>query len=529
MKQTSLLKRLRVILAILFFVPIILYFVDFANLLPDSLHGLLHLQIVPAILAGILWIIIAQLLLVLVFGRLYCSVICPAGVLQDIINRIYCIGKKKKNGKRRFRYKKPMNWFRYGLLALTTLLALVGSIELLLLLDPYSNFGRVAANLFRPLVIWGNNLIADVLMKFDNYTLYHVTIETITIPSLIAGAVVLLLFIGLVAWRGRLFCNTLCPVGSLLGLISRYSLLNINFDKNACIQCGKCEKSCKAEAIDMASMHVDNSRCVDCFNCISSCSKDALHYSVNPLFKNKEINKDTAKTANVSSSRRSFLSTGITVASTVPLAAALAEQVNGQKRHRERAHGEENEANWSPVTPPGSISLERFKDTCTGCHLCVVQCPTHILKPAGLEYGFDYLLKPHLSYNSSYCNYECTVCSDVCPNHAIKPLTVEQKITTQVGIAHFIKHRCIVEIDGTDCGACSEHCPTQAVKMVPYKGDLRIPQVEPEICIGCGGCESICPARPARAIIIKANEVHLLAEKPKEEEIKEVVVDEFGF
>ncbi len=138
-------------------------------------------------------------------------------------------------------------------------------------------------------------------------------------------------------------------------------------------------------------------------------------------------------------------------------------------------------------------------------------------------------MKPHLDYDNSYCNYECTVCSDVCPNHAIKPLTKEEKVTTQVGIAHFFKNRCIVEIDGTDCGACSEHCPTQAVKMVPYKGDLRIPKVEPEICIGCGGCESICPARPDRAIIVKANVVHQFASKPKVEEIKEIEVDEFGF
>ena len=214
MKQSKILKGLRVLLAILFFVPIFLYFVDFANLLPESLHNLLHIQLVPAILAGIIWILIAQFLLVLVFGRIYCSVICPAGVLQDIINRIYCIGKKKKRGSRRFVFRKPLNWLRYGLLGLTAVFAIFGSIELLLLLDPYSNFGRIVSNLFRPLVMWGNNLIADGLMKFDNYTLYHVTVESGTIPAVIAGGSILLLFILLVTLRGRLFCNTLCPVGA---------------------------------------------------------------------------------------------------------------------------------------------------------------------------------------------------------------------------------------------------------------------------------------------------------------------------
>ena len=174
----------------------------------------------------------------------------------------------------------------------------------------------------------------------------------------------------------------------------------------------------------------------------------------------------------------------------------------------------------APIVPPGAISLERFKDVCTGCQICVTQCPSHVLRPTGLEYGIDYMLKPRIAYIDSYCNYECTVCSEVCPTHAIKPLTKEEKATTQVGIATFFINRCIVKTEGTDCGACSEHCPTQAVHMVPYEGTLTIPQVNPDLCIGCGGCESICPVRPMRAIIIKANEVHKFVEKPKEEEVK---------
>ena len=102
---------------------------------------------------------------------------------------------------------------------------------------------------------------------------------------------------------------------------------------------------------------------------------------------------------------------------------------------------------WPPLTPPGSISLERFKDKCTGCQICVVRCPSQVLRPTGLEYGLDYMLKPRLAYISSYCNYECTVCSDVCPTGAIKPLTIEEKTTTQVGIATFFKGRCVVNTE----------------------------------------------------------------------------------
>lgn len=529
MKRPNYLKGLRVLLAILIFVPILLFFVDFADVLPDATSNLLRLQIVPAVLAGAAGILIFQLLLTLVFGRIYCSVICPAGVLQDVINRLFCFRKKKKNGSRRFRYHRPQNLLRYALLAAVVIATAAGFSGLMLLLDPYSNFGRIATNLLRPVVIWGNNLLAEGLTHFDNYTLYHITIGNLTTAGVVAAAIALLVFILMVVFRGRLFCNTLCPVGALLSLVSRYSLFRISFDKNACTHCGNCEHTCKAEAIDSRTLTIDTSRCVDCFNCVSSCAKGGLQYRFQPAFK-PEAKTTGLPTAEASpenfsaprNSRRSFLATGAALASTLPVVSALAEVSSEGK-------GKKHAKKWPPITPPGSLSLARFKDRCTGCHLCVVQCPTHVLRPAGLEYGFDYLLKPRVAYIDSYCNYECTICSEVCPNGAIKPLTKEEKATTQVGIATFFINRCIVNTEGTDCGACSEHCPTQAVHMIPYKGTLTIPSVDPDLCIGCGGCESICPVRPMRAIIIKSNTVHKFVEKPREEEVKQVEVEDFGF
>jgi len=528
MKRPSLLKGLRVLLAILFFVPIFLFFVDFRAILPVEVHTLLHLQIVPAILGGMLGIVLLQLILVLVFGRVYCSVICPAGILQDIINRIYCIGKKKKKGSRRFSYRKPMNYLRYILLAIVTVLAVFGSIELLLALDPYSNFGRIASNLFRPVVVWGNNIFADLLARADNYTLFHVTLTTVTTAGIIAGAVILLVFIVMTITRGRLFCNTLCPVGGMLSLFSRYSLLQVSINKEKCISCGICEHSCKAEAINVKELSVDHSRCIDCFNCVSSCKKDSIHYSLRSFArKEKEevrtetVTADTlsAETSSPANGRRQFLATGAVVATTLPVVSSLAQTFEGGKEK------------VMPVTPPGSLSLERFKDKCTGCHLCVVHCPSQVLYPAGLQFGLGYALKPHMAYIDSYCNYECTVCAEVCPNHAIHLESVEEKMTTQVGIAEFFLDRCIVETENTDCGACSEHCPTQAVHMELYKegSTLTVPVVEPDLCIGCGGCESICPVRPNRAIIIKANPIHQRVEKPAEEEVLDIEIDDFGF
>lgn len=140
------------------------------------------------------------------------------------------------------------------------------------------------------------------------------------------------------------------------------------------------------------------------------------------------------------------------------------------------------------------------------------------------------MLKPRLAYISSYCNYECTVCSDVCPTGAIKPLTVEEKTTTQVGIATFFKGRCVVNTEEKDCGACAEHWPDPGRTHGSIQRDTDDPaNQDPELCIGCGGCESICPVRPMRAIIVKSNVEHKFVEKPKEEEVKEVEVDDFGF
>ncbi|MDR1879534.1 MAG: 4Fe-4S dicluster domain-containing protein, partial [Tannerellaceae bacterium] len=255
----------------------------------------------------------------------------------------------------------------------------------------------------------------------------------------------------------------------------------------------------------------------------SSCPKNSLKYRFNPFGGKKSLPAEADK-KEAANSRRSFLSTGATVALSLPAVSAVAQAADGRGHRGHRAH-----RGGTPVTPPGSISLSRFKDTCTACHICVVKCPSQVLVPAGLEFGFGYLLRPYLSYKSHYCNYECTVCSDVCPVHALKPLTVEEKKTTQVGIATFHKGRCIVHTEGTDCGACSEHCPTQAVHMVPYSGVLTIPKVEEELCIGCGGCESICPVKPLRAIVVQANEEHRLVKMPEVEEVKEIEIEDFGF
>ncbi|GHT64480.1 ferredoxin [Bacteroidia bacterium] len=484
-------------------------------------------------MAGSVGILIFLFLLTFLFGRVYCSVICPLGILQDIIAWLTRRGKKKNKKRRWFAYSKPQTILRYSLLALCVAFLIFGITVPLLYLDPYSNFGRISVNLFRPVVMEGNNLLNWVALKFNNYNFYQVTIYTITSLSL-AISIIALLVVGVMALlRGRLFCNTICPVGSLLGLISKFSVFRITLDHSKCTSCGLCEKSCKSQCIGSKEKAVDNSRCVACFNCLDRCKTNGIKYQFAYRKNNVPAVQHERETVSVpiiseapqhpfhGMGRRSFLLASAGAMATLPLIPAWAKK------------GEiVDVTKLTPITPPGSKSLAHFKKHCTACHLCITHCPQQILKPAGFNFGLDYAFKPHLVfYEMAFCNFECTVCSEICPNGAIKKLTSEEKSVTQVGIARFVKEDCVVYTDRTSCGACSEHCPTRAVKMEPFEGALTLPHVYDELCIGCGGCESICPVRPVKAINIQAVEVHQVAEKEKEEKQKEVDQDslDFGF
>ena len=212
-----------------------------------------------------------------------------------------------------------MNVLRYALLFFTLVSAFSGIASVALWLDPYSNFGRIASNLFRPLVIWANNGLAEALMAMDNYSLYQVTVSTVTTAGFVSGIIALLLFIGLTVWRGRLFCNTICPVGSLLSLFSRKAVFHIAIEPESCVSCGLCEHTCKAEAINSKDKTVDMSRCVDCFNCISVCAKGSISFTAKQTKQVEAsvqpVRQEMSTTAN---SRRTFLATGATVVSTLP-------------------------------------------------------------------------------------------------------------------------------------------------------------------------------------------------------------------
>ncbi len=515
------LKKLRVFVSLLFFFLTSLLFLDFTSSLSTALFSsVTYLEFVPSLLkfvnlftfTSVGFLII--LFLTAFFGRVYCSTVCPLGTVQDIIS-FFSIRIRKK---RKFKFSQPLNKLRYSFLFITVITFLAGLIAAVNILDPYSNFGRIVVQFFKPAAVLLNNIAAYLLESLKLYWVYPSEIRGFRITSIILPVITL----GLVGWlsyfKGRLYCNSVCPVGSLLGIISKFSLFKIEIDQSSCENCGHCGTVCKSSCIDVKNKTVDFTRCVSCFNCFEICPTLGLKY------KYSYGKKQAVMSIEEENDRRKFL-----LSSTAYLF-GYAGLSYGQNKVKVYTLNTVPVFIKSPVSPPGSKSIERFNDICTACNLCVSACPTQVLQPSFLEYGFTGMFQPRFNNNYGYCNFDCLKCGEVCPTGAILPLKVEQKRLTQVGRAKFIKENCVVETQKTDCGACSEHCPTKAVRMIPYN-NLFLPEVKEEFCVGCGACEHACPTIPYKAIYVEGNPVHKAAEKPKEEKIEKKIdlKEEFPF
>lgn len=496
------LRRIRTILALVVFVLITLLFLDVTGTLHKYFGWLASIQFWPALLALHVGVVAMLVVFTLVFGRIYCSVICPLGVMQDIISRLH--GIRKKN---RFTYSKEKRWLRYGVLVVFVASALAGVNAVVSLLAPYSSYGRIASSLMKPVYETGNNVLAAIAERFDSYAFYSVDVWMKSLPTLIIASVTLVV-IAVLAWRGgRTYCNTVCPVGTILSFLARFSWMKVRIDGSKCVNCGLCTKNCKASAIDFKNHKIDYSRCVVCGDCIDKCNKGAIRLSHSlPRRDEQRQASQSSPTGGVEGAgRRSFL-LGLAVAST---AAALAQEKKKVDGGLAAIEDKIAPKRLTPLTPPGSLSAQHFAQHCTACQLCVSTCPNGVLRPST---GLSTFMQPTMSYERGYCRPECTKCGEVCPTGAIKPITRAQKSATQIGHAVWIKKNCVPLTDGVECGNCARHCPTGAITMVPLdpndEHSLKIPAVNEARCIGCGACENLCPARPFSAIYVEGHEVH---------------------
>lgn len=475
------LRRIRIILAVLFFLSVTALFVDSTGTVQEWLGWTAKMQFLPALLAMNVVVVVALVVLTLLVGRIYCSVVCPLGVMQDVISWLSGRRKKKKS---RFGFSGEKKWLRYGVLLafLAALLAGIGPI--VALLAPYSSYGRMVSSMVSP------------------------ALSPVAIVAAVSFVVVAVL-----AWLGgRTYCNTICPVGTVLGLLSRYALFRPMIDTSKCNNCKRCAKKCKASCIDAKNHTIDYSRCVACMDCMNNCRHGALTLGYAPGKAKPNVHRerkaaDACGSDSADKSRRSFLTLTATLAA-ASLVKAQEKKVDGGlaaiegKRKPDRA---------TPLVPPGAWSSREFARHCTACQLCVSECPNGVLRPST---NLDTLMQPEMSYEDGYCRPECTRCSEVCPAGAIRPIGIAEKSSTRIGHAVWIKKNCLPVTDGVSCGNCARHCPSGAILMVHMDADddesPKIPVVNAERCIGCGACENLCPARPFSAIYVEGHERHSL-------------------
>ena len=485
-------KKIRIAAAAVFFICITLLLVGIGE---QWFGWMAKLQFLPACLALNVAVIVGILLLTLVFGRFYCSVICPMGVFQDIVIWI----RRKTGGKKfKYSYKKENKLVRYAVWAIFIACIIAGLQVIVALLAPYSAYGRIVNSIVSP-----RGWLVPVI------------------------ALLTVVFIVWLAWTsGREYCNTICPVGTTLGLVSRFALFRPVIDKSMCVGCHGCERACKSHCIDVENRRVDGSRCVDCFDCIGHCKLGGLKYRFAYGEVARRPMRDTAAKSTTAASgnsttasascttgdnapdagRRAFLAGAVLAGSSLTLGAqeqkldgGLAAVLDKKAPKREQR-----------LTPPGSGGERSFYDHCTACQLCIANCPNEVLRPST---DLSHMMQPKMDFDRGFCRPECTTCSHLCPAGAIKPITVEEKTLIHIGRAVVDLDLCVAYEGEVSCGSCAAHCPMGAISMVrKVKGDVKsplIPTVIEDRCIGCGKCEFLCPSRPFSAIHIEGLKNHI--------------------
>lgn len=372
-----------------------------------------------ALLQNIRWSTAAALglfaivLVTFIGGRLYCSTLCPLGIFQELLIAIF--HRKQKMQKNRI--------VKYFIAAVVFGSLIGGTVFLLRVLDPYSLSGAAAS-------------------------------------GALIGVCALVLIAVLSWFKGRYFCTNICPVGALLGLISKFSLCKIYISKDTCVSCGNCAKRCPSGCIDFKNKQVDNEICVKCLKCTTICPKNSLHYGQNLQLDNQP---------EFSIRRRQFI---IGAAILTVFGGAVSGGINLAKMIAQKFK--------NIIVPAGADNAGDFANRCLNCNLCVQNCPMKIIKKADAQYP-----AVHIEYDSAFCAFDCHKCGEVCPSGAIKRMDLAQKQKTRIGLAHIDENTCI------RCGLCIMKCPRETI----VRNDEGIVKIVPEGCIGCGACKIVCPAQ----------------------------------
>ncbi len=271
--MNRLLRYTRIIVSLVIFVVLTAGLSCSCFVIPGVCDWLERIQIGSAVRALSLFSFVVWLMITLVFGRIYCSSVCPMGTLQDISARSIRLGRRARRYP--YHYSRPSVTVRYVMLALMVGCMVGGVAVVVSVLDPYLAYKRICDSFLAQLM----NPAANLLYNIGLTERQAVVVMSTTITGSIIATFLFVAVVMVSARKGRVLCNTLCPIGTTLGFVSRYAIFQIDIDTDKCIQCRRCEEVCKGECIDLTDHVVDGSRCVDCFDCINVCPNDAIHYT----------------------------------------------------------------------------------------------------------------------------------------------------------------------------------------------------------------------------------------------------------
>ena len=443
-------------------------------------------------LADFLWMSLILVVLTIVLGRLFCGWICPLGTTLDFTDRLFR-RYSKRNTLKRFRpWKFGVLFFSLG--------AALASVQLIGFVDPIALMTRTFTLLIFPALTLLLNSIFNFLFQinmFPNavYSVYSFA-QQIVLPiqqpqflQVLPTALIFLGIISLGAVSRRFWCRNLCPLGALLGLLSRYRLLGRVVD-SGCIDCSRCAKQCRMNAIEDDFTETSPVECIECGECAHICPESSIRYRFRLPY----------SPAPLDVSKRYFLAAG-----TAGVAGALVLDVS-------KTTAQEH----AVIRPPGAVNESDFLATCIRCQACVKICASagNGLQPTLWQSGVNGLWSPMLEAQLGYCEYNCTLCGAVCPTGAIQKITLEAKQNLKIGRAWFDKDRCIPWAEHTDCLVCEEHCPvsekaikfdSRQVKTVAgNEKTIKLPYVVDELCVGCGICQFKCPVEGQPGIYVTA-------------------------
>src|SRR3990170_4717498 len=459
-------------------------FLDFDPLIFITTLLTSHASKIPAAF----FLSVITILLTIILGRVFCGWVCPLGTLNNIVGSL----KKKHPQKILWQWHKAKYYLLLFLIASSIFtLQLVGIVDPISLLirsfslSLYPLFNYSIRGVFdavyqanTPIIVDVSEFIYDVLKKILLSFQQPYYLQGIFIGSLF------FLILGLNLVEKRFWCKYLCPLGALLGLLSRYSFLKREVSEG-CTSCGMCDSVCQGEALPHQKEDWRNTECLACFNCDDVCPANAVSFG----FGRK-------KTLSMDLGRRQVLLSLCSGALAVPFLRANPLLKSGYSYPK-------------LLRPPGSLEEKEFLKRCVKCGECMKVCITNGLQPTLLEAGLEGIWSPQLIPGIGYCEYRCTLCGQVCPTGAIQRLPLEEKMKTKIGLAMIDKGRCLPWAHGRPCIVCEEVCPTpkkaiwfEDVAARDRQGrQVRVkqPHVDLELCIGCGICETKCPVlgRPA--------------------------------